>query len=93
MESNASTARFALYFEVSGIAEDGSGNPCPVAMKAVFEPCISADTDHWMIAQIVDIDKLAAFFPLGNVTAKDIRILSPEEYAEKYGDSEEDDEE
>lgn len=82
-------AKFALYFEVSGIAEDGSGNPCPAAMKAVFDPYISADTDYWMIAQAVDLDKLAAFFPLGNVTAKDIRILSPEEYAEKYGDDEE----
>lgn len=78
-------ANFKLYLEVSGIAEDEYGNPCTASMTIDFGAEVSG-ADYWTVANSVDFSKLAGIFPLANVTAEDIRVISPEEYAQRYGD-------
>lgn len=81
-------ANFKLFFEINGIGEDENGNPCAAAMSIDLGAQIT-DVDYWTVANSVDLSKLAAFFQLGYVTAQDIRVLSPEEYEQKYGEEDE----
>lgn len=78
-------ANFKLFFEINGIAEDENGNPCAAAMSVDLGAQIT-DVDYWTVANSVDFSKLAGIFPLANVTAEDMRVISPEEYAQRYGD-------
>lgn len=73
-----------LCFEVAGIAADENGNPCLAGMQiAIGFTDKFVDYDDLMAD--INLDAIADMIP-GNVKREDIRVITPEEYDEKYGD-------
>lgn len=89
----------ALCLEIDDMATDENGNPGPAGMKLSFgtrtaETAVSYDE----LTKDLSLENLTQIIPLLNVYreklgAGKIRIITPEEYNEKYGNDEEEDEE
>lgn len=73
-----------LCFEVAGIAADENGNPCPAGMQIAIG-FTNEVIDYDDLMADINLDAIADMIP-GNVKREDIRIITPEEYDEKYGD-------
>lgn len=82
-----------ICVEIQGIAEDENGNPCPAGACVELDGVAGKDTSYDEI--IKELSKelspeglLRLFYLKGIVSADDIRLISPEEYDEKYRNSE-----
>lgn len=73
-----------VCFEVADIAADENGNLKPVGLQI----CLGESVKEWPYEDLinhVDISKVAA---LVNRDPKDITVITPKEYDERYGDKE-----
>lgn len=77
--------RLRVCFEVDGIAEDEHGKPCPAGLQIdLGETSIAVPYDE--LAESIDIPGLLELAGLAFISVSDVRIITPEEYDEKYGE-------
>lgn len=74
-----------IYFEIRNGGVDDKGNPVPAgAVITLGETAEDIDYDAW--AADINMSAVADFL---KVKPGDLRIITPEEYKEKYEDEEE----
>lgn len=74
-----------ICFEVQGIARDEHGNPATAGLSISVDLPIEVPYDE--LAASVDIPTLLKATCLdGFATPDDVRIITPEEHDERYGD-------
>lgn len=73
-------------FEVYGLAKDDSGDPCPVGMALSFGNVSTAT--HFDYNKLAESISIPAFLNLAGLSdvikPEDVKVISPEEYDEKY---------
>lgn len=78
-----------ICFEVNGLAADEDGNPCPAGMQISFGKT-DKEVNYTELIKDISIPAFAAYLnDLGltkSIRPEDVRIISPEEYDEKYGE-------
>lgn len=77
-----------VCFEIDGIAEDEQGNPCPAGLQITIGESEKEIPYEELIADI-DIPAMLRGVGLGSIVkTEDVRVITPEEYDERYGDEE-----
>lgn len=80
--------KLRVCFEIDGLAEDEHGDPAPAGLDITFGEA-EKQVDYQELVQNISIDGVLKFVCLdGIVRPEDVRIITPEEYDEKYGDDE-----
>ena len=82
--------KLRICFEINGLGMDEEGNPAPVGLGMVLGET-EKKIDYWEFARNISIEGVLRVTCLdGIVKPEDVRIITPEEYDEKYGDDERD---
>ena len=77
-----------VCFEIDGIAEDEQGNLCPAGAQMVLGETEKEFSYEELTANI-NIPAFLASIGLSNIAKpEDVRIITPQEYDERYGDEE-----
>lgn len=80
----------AIYFEIWGLATDEDGNPDYAGMKIKLGE-IEKEIDYKELTKNINIKGILEMALLERIVEeKDTRIITPEEYKEKYGEAEND---
>lgn len=81
--------KLRICFEVDGLGEDEEGNPVPTGLAMTLGET-EKQIDYQEFAKNISIEGVLKSICLdGIVKPEDVRIITPEEYDEKYGDDEE----
>ena len=81
--------KLMLFFEIDGLAEDKYGEPAPAGLTITLGET-EKQVDYQKLVQNISIDGVLKLVCLdGIVGPEDVRIVTPEEYDEKYGDEKE----
>lgn len=82
------TAEVKLFFEIDGIAEDANGNPGATGLSITVEvEDLEEIPTYEQLAADASIPGMLKVCNLeGVVKPKAVRIITPEEYAERYGE-------
>lgn len=86
-------ALLRVCLEIQGLARDADGNPCPgglcISLGEAPDDEASAELIQKLMDQ-VDVSAILRATPLeGFVKPSDCRVITPEEFDEKYGDDHE----
>lgn len=81
--------KLRICLEIAGLAIEENGNPCPVGLSMTLGEVSEDGFDEKYVrllneVKIEDILKLACLD--GQFDPSNCRIITPEEYDEKYGD-------
>ncbi len=80
-------AKLAIYMEFDGMAVDENGNPVPAGAKLDFGVDMPEGKTYAELTENVDPCELMAAFGLQSLSdGHEGRIITPEEYDEKYGE-------
>ncbi len=78
--------KLMLFFEVDGLTEDEYGEPAPAGL-AINLGEAEKQVDYQKLVRNISIDGVLKLVCLdGIVRPEDVRIITSEEYDEKYGD-------
>lgn len=78
-----------ICFEIYGLAEDEHGDPASAGLAITLGET-NKDVDYQEFVQKISIDSVLKLVSLDNIVKpEDVRIITPEEYDEKYGDRDE----
>ena len=82
------TTEIKLFFEIDGIAEDANGNPGAVGLSITIgvEDLEKVPTYEQLAADVSIPGVLNICNLEGVVKPEAVRIITPEEYAERYGE-------
>lgn len=81
--------KLRICFEINGLGEDEYGNPAPAGLAVTLGET-KAHVDYQELVQLVDIAGVLKSVYLNDIVRpEDVRIITPEEYNEKYGDGDE----
>lgn len=77
-----------ICFEVQGLARDENGEPCAAGVQVSFEGIMARDDiSSEELAEKLNVPALLEYVCLSEVVKpEDVRIISPEEYDEKYAE-------
>lgn len=77
-----------ICLEVCGIAENENGMPCPAGLQiSVGET--EKEIDYAEMVKDIDIPRILKMtFLEGHVKPEDVKVITPEEYDERYGGEE-----
>lgn len=78
-------ARLRICFEIDGLAEDKNGQPCPAGLQMDLGEC-SKEVPYAELTKIVNIREVLKACCLGFMPLSAVRIITPEEYDQKYGE-------
>ena len=78
-------ARLRVCFEINGLGEDEHGKPCPAGMQMDFGEC-SKDVPYVELTMNLNIREVLKACCLSFVPLSAVRIITPEEYDQKYGE-------
>ena len=79
-------AELRVCFEINGFAEDENGNPCPAGLQMNIGNA-NKEIEYEKLTENIDIEKVIEYAGLsGIVKPEDVRIITPEEYDERFGD-------
>ena len=78
-------SRLRVCFEIDGIAEDEFGKPCPTGLQIDFGEA-TKDISYDELTKNIDIQEFLELACLSHISTSDVRIITPEEYDEKYGE-------
>lgn len=86
-------AMLRVCFEVQGLARDADGNACPgglsISLGELPDDEMHAELTKKLMER-VDVAAILRATPLyGLVNPSDYRVITPEEFDEKYGDGDE----
>lgn len=73
-----------IYFEIAGMAQDAQGNPKPVGVTVSIGESLK-EIPYNMLTHNLNVSAIAKTL---DVQPEDVTIITPEEYAERYGDKE-----
>ena len=79
------TTEVKLFFEIEGIAEDANGNP-GLSITMEVEDLEEVPTYEQLAADVSIPGVLKVCNLEGVVKPEAVRIITPEEYAERYGE-------
>ena len=81
--------KLRICFEIDGLGVDEGGNPAPAGLAMTLGKT-EKKVDYQEFAKNISIESVLKTVCLdGIVKPEDVRIITPEEYDEKYGDDEE----
>lgn len=81
--------KLMVCYEIDGLAKDEYGDPAPGGLAITLGET-EKQIDYQELAQNISIDGVLKLVCLdGIVRPEDVRIITPEEYDEKYGDEKE----
>ena len=79
--------KLRICFEIDGLGVDEDGNPVPAGLAMTLGET-EKKVDYQEFAQNISIEGVLKSVCLdGIVKPEDVRIITPEEYDEKYGDA------
>ena len=78
-------SRLRACFEIDDIAEDEHGNPCPAGVQLDLGEC-SKDVPYKELVENINIPAMLNLLCLDFVSPSAVRVITPEEYDEKYGE-------
>lgn len=73
-----------VCFEIAGMAEDDQGHPAPAGMEVCMGESLK-EYPYEKLTKGIDYDAIANLL---HVDRKDITVITPEEYDERYGGKE-----
>ena len=77
-----------ICFEIDGIAEDEQGNPCPAGAQITLGES-PLNIDYHELTKDINIPGCLKIMHLDTIVKpENVRIITPEEYDERYGDEE-----
>lgn len=77
--------KLRICFEIGGLGEDEHGNPVPVGLAVTLRET-NGNVDYQEFVQKISIDSFLKLVCLDNIVKpEDVRIITPEEFDEKYG--------
>ena len=77
--------KLRICFEIDGLAEDEYGNPAPAGLDITLGET-EKQIDYQDLARNINVDGVLKSVCLdGVVKPENVRIITPEEYDEKYG--------
>lgn len=80
--------KLRICFEIAGLAEDEAGNPAPTGLVMTLGET-AKEFDYWKLVRNVSIEGVLKTTCLdGIVKPEDVKVISLEEYDQKYGDEE-----
>ena len=77
--------RLRVCFEIDGIAEDEHGEPCPAGLQLDLGET-SKTIPYEELVENINIPELLRVAGLAFISVSDVRVITPEEYDEKYGE-------
>lgn len=78
--------KLRVCFEIDGLAEEEYGDPAPAGLAMVLGET-EKQVDYQELTENISIENVLGLICLeGIVNPEDARIITPEEYDEKYGD-------
>lgn len=78
--------KLRVCFEISGLAEDERGNPAPAGLAVTLGET-SEHVDYQEFVQNISIEGVLKSVCLDSIVrSEDVKIITPEEFDEKYGD-------
>ncbi len=86
-------AMLRVCLEIQGLARDAEGNACPGGLCISLGEILDDEANAEMTKKLMERADIAAILratPLeGLVKPSDCRVITPEEFDEKYGDDDE----
>ena len=83
--------KLRICFEIDGFGIDEEGKPAPVGLAMALSET-ERQVDYQELTSAIKIDGVLKMTCLdGIVKPEDVKIITPEEYEEKYGDDDEED--
>lgn len=77
-----------ICFEIDGLGEDEQGNPCPAGAQISLGES-PLNIDYHELTKDLNIPGCLKLMHLDTIVKpEDVRIITPEEYDERYGDEE-----
>lgn len=85
-------ARVRICFEIDGLGVDEHGEACPAGLQIDYGeiPDLN-DVSYEALAERIDVPELLRFLHLDHLPVSAVRIITPEEYDEKYGEEDHED--
>ena len=84
--------KYRICCEIEGLAEDENGNPCPGGLCLTLGEDTDPEATPEEYAELVDRISIEGVLKAamldGLYTPADCRLISPEEYDQKYGEGE-----
>ena len=80
--------RLRVCLEVDGIGMDENGKPCATGLQLDFGET-TKEVPYEDLVKNLNVFEVLKVAGLGFVSASDVRIITPEEYDEKYGEDDE----
>lgn len=77
--------RLRVCFEIDGIAVDEHGEPCPAGLQIDLGET-SKTIPYEELTENINIPELLKAAGLAFISVSDVRVITPEEYDEKYGE-------
>lgn len=79
-------SKMVLYFEAANMATDEQGKSCPAGLTLDLGE-MTKPIDYKDLAENIDVSALIHLINLdGIIDPKDIKVITPEEYAAEYGE-------
>jgi len=80
-------SKVRICFEINGLSADENGLLCPTGMQIALS---ETNVDYETLTKNINASKILEFVSLtGLVKPEDLKIITPEEFDEKYGDKKE----
>lgn len=77
-----------ICLEINGIAQDEQGNPCPAGGQIELGET-ELNIDYHELTKDLNIPGVLKMMHLDTIVKpEDVRVITPEEYDERYGDEE-----
>ena len=77
--------RLRICFEIDGMAEDEHGEPCPTGLQLDLGE-VDLSISYEELTRKIDCHKLLEHVCLKHIPESNVRVITPEEYDEKYGE-------
>lgn len=80
-------ARVRICCEIDGLGVDEHGETCPAGLQIDYgETPDMNDVSYEALAERLDVPVLLRFLHMDHIPVSAVRIITPEEYDEKYGE-------
>ena len=77
-----------ICMEIDGLSRDEQGNPCPCGLEIELGET-EQTIDYKELTKDLDVQEILNMtFLGGRVKPENVRVITPEEYDERYGDEE-----
>lgn len=80
--------KIRICLEIDGLGEDGNGNPCPAGAQITLGET-EKNIDYHELTKDLNIHGILKMMYLdAKFRPENVRVITPEDYDERYGDEE-----